>query len=435
MSGIAAATTIPHLELVINPPGADLSTEPDRVKKIALQIPTVAHLPILPSELSCTQIQGGITNRLYRVDYSYTLGKDQDPIKPVLVRVYGEGSDLFIDRSVDTAVFAELTQCRFGASLIATLVDGRVEQFMVGCRTLDPDDLSKASISKLIARRMCDLHHLKISSCITPKIKRTIASNSGVTDFEKQARTSQLNSSVGPAESVESSCVSSAASATKSETQPILITRLREWHQIALSLKFNAHSDSAEERNKATKYAALPLKEIGVDIESVIQSRVMAIPSPTVFCHNDLLAGNILVRGEDESEVVFVDVEYAGYNPRGFDIGNHFCEFSGFDYSLFKEKFPNKEAQIIFLKSYLTRKYEIETGSDSPSEEGPGDAELEDFYHECNAYAIASHLFWGLWAVIQARHSVVDFDYLEYAKARFDAYFGEKARISSEGII
>ena len=26
--------------------------------------------------------------------------------------------------------------------------------------------------------------------------------------------------------------------------------------------------------------------------------------------------------------VTFVDFEYAGYNPRGFDLGNYFCEMA-----------------------------------------------------------------------------------------------------------
>ena len=60
---------------------------------------------------------------------------------------------------------------------------------------------------------------------------------------------------------------------------------------------------------------------------------------------------------------------------------------------------------------------------------GANQAELEALHRECNAYALASHLFWGLWAVIQGRNSAVDFDYMEYAKARFDAYFLEKPKI------
>ena len=35
-------------------------------------------------------------------------------------------------------------------------------------------------------------------------------------------------------------------------------------------------------------------------------------------------------------KVYFIDYEYASYNYRGYDIGNHFAEYAGFecDYSL-----------------------------------------------------------------------------------------------------
>ena len=35
---------------------------------------------------------------------------------------------------------------------------------------------------------------------------------------------------------------------------------------------------------------------------------------------------------------------------------------------------------------------------------------------------VAAHLFWGIWSVVQAGNSSIDFDYLSYAKLRFDAY-------------
>lgn len=51
-----------------------------------------------------------------------------------------------------------------------------------------------------------------------------------------------------------------------------------------------------------------------------------------------------------------------------------------------------------------------------------GDAFLEEFYVVVNRYACASHLFWGHWAIIQARYSPIDFDFLAYAKLRLDGY-------------
>lgn len=66
--------------------------------------------------------------------------------------------------------------------------------------------------------------------------------------------------------------------------------------------------------------------------------------SPIVFGHNDLLSGNILVLQQPgfdpqkpnmDGPICIIDYEYGGYTYRGFDIGNHFTEYAGFegDYS------------------------------------------------------------------------------------------------------
>lgn len=46
----------------------------------------------------------------------------------------------------------------------------------------------------------------------------------------------------------------------------------------------------------------------------------------------------------------------------------------------------------------------------------------------CHIFVLTSHLLWGSWALMQSRHSrVVDFDYLAYARRRFDAF--DKSRM------
>jgi choline kinase/choline/ethanolamine kinase len=35
---------------------------------------------------------------------------------------------------------------------------------------------------------------------------------------------------------------------------------------------------------------------------------------------------------------------------------------------------------------------------------------------------LASHLMWGLWGIVQAGQSVIEFDYIGYALQRFDEY-------------
>ena len=322
--------------------------------------------------LNISALHGGITNRLYRVSLS-TIPES------VLVRVYGDGSDILIDRNVDEAVFRELTTYpsgTFGVKLLATFNDGRIEEYFEGCRTLNPNDLCRIDMSTIIAHRMCEMHHLNIKTC------------------------KGKNGSI----------------------EPVLIDKLRSWHKIASS----ALLDSSKEE----VLTSANLQSIGHEIEHVIfQKVIQTVFSPVVFCHNDLLAGNILVRGETKKdlEMVFVDFEYSNYNYRGFDIGNHFCEFSGFDYSVFEQKWPNKRQQLFFLNAYLDREREL---AGVLLDEKDQRIQLESLYVEVNQYALASHLFWGLWACIQYNFSSVDFDYIKYAIGRFDAYFIAKKNLN-----
>jgi len=48
----------------------------------------------------------------------------------------------------------------------------------------------------------------------------------------------------------------------------------------------------------------------------------------------------------------------------------------------------------------------------------------------CNyRFALASHFFWGLWSIVQAKISSIEFGYMDYAQARFDAYFDQKRKL------
>lgn len=46
-----------------------------------------------------------------------------------------------------------------------------------------------------------------------------------------------------------------------------------------------------------------------------------------------------------------------------------------------------------------------------------------------NVYAAVSHVQWGLWGLIQAKVSDIDFDFLSYAAQRLDMYHKEKLAI------
>lgn len=123
---------------------------------------------------------------------------------------------------------------------------------------------------------------------------------------------------------------------------------------------------------KAETYQKLNLPRIQremIELKAILD----LLEEPLVFCHNDLLSGNILhvpatattnnnpntnnnststsdattnnTTGEVPSEspqVTLIDFEYGSLNYRAFDIANHFCESAGFecDWRQFPGMFP-----------------------------------------------------------------------------------------------
>ncbi|KAJ8914591.1 hypothetical protein NQ315_017296 [Exocentrus adspersus] len=102
-------------------------------------------------------------------------------------------------------------------------------------------------------------------------------------------------------------------------------------------------------------------------------------------------------------------LDSALYSGMGLDL----------DYSLY----PDKAFQTEWITAYLTEY----------NERPPTEEEVEDLYVQVNRFVLASHLFWAIWACIQAEHSYINFDYLGYAMVRFKEYFARKATCSILG--
>jgi Choline/ethanolamine kinase len=79
----------------------------------------------------------------------------------------------------------------------------------------------------------------------------------------------------------------------------------------------------------------------GLDISGMraevaaVQELCARTNSPTVFCHNDLLSGNIMALGVaadqrydevSDPQLTLIDFEYGSYGPRGFDWGAPCCQ-------------------------------------------------------------------------------------------------------------
>lgn len=321
------------------------------------------------SQLTVTSITGGITNALFRVEG--LKGVLVELPESVLVRVFG--AEGMIDRDVECSTLASLCDAGVADEFLGRFSNGRVEGWLEGYRPLDKKDFHDPATSDGIAVQMAHLHaRYRVPSHLT---------------------------------------------AHHNPARPAMWTQLHEWMRQALGYAtFRTERDTARAR-------ALNLGQIETELTHLEESVVPA-DAAVAFCHNDLLAANIM-RHPSTGHSQLIDFEYGGVNYASFDIANHFNEFAGGtteeengvpDYSLY----PSTQRQEAFVRAYVR----AAGAAVSAAEENE---RVESFLKEIRAFVLANHLYWGLWAVNQAAMEGCDgFDYLTYAENRFGEYYKGK---------
>lgn len=156
-----------------------------------------------------------------------------------------------------------------------------------------------------------------------------------------------------------------------------------------------------------------------------------------MFAHCDLLCANVIaLPSTDESEdatVHFIDYEYATPSPAAFDIANHFAEWGGYncDYGMM----PTRAVRRQFLTEYI-KSYSLHKGIPESSQKDLVDRLYEDvdrfrgipglYWYICLCYMVVmsrANRNRGVWGLIQAQISQIDFDYATYAENRLGEYY------------
>ncbi|XP_050385531.1 probable choline kinase 2 isoform X1 [Argentina anserina] len=326
---------------------------PKEAKEILQSLATKWENVADSTALQVIPLKGAMTNEVFQIKWPTSTGEVS---RKVLVRIYGEGVEVFFDRDNEIRTFEYMSKNGQGPRLLGRFPNGRIEEF-IHARTLSASDLRDPDISALIAAKLKEFHDLEMP---------------------------------GPKD-------------------VILWGRLRNWLNTAKRLC------SPEEANE------FQLDSIQEEI-SVLEKE-LSVPNQQIgFCHNDLQYGNIMIE-EESKAITIIDYEYASYNPIAFDIANHFCEMAA-DYHtdaphiLNYNKYPGLEERKRFVHLYL-----------SSSGNQPSDNELEQLVQDVEKYTLPDHLFWGLWGIISEHVNEIDFDYLEYAKQRFQQYWRTKASV------
>jgi thiamine kinase-like enzyme len=182
------------------------------------------------------------------------------------------------------------------------------------------------------------------------------------------------------------------------DQNPSLFSALRRWIALAPSTSVITESDQS--------WSAESFLEELPELERLVTQ----LRSPVVLCHGDLNAGNIIYN-ESAKSVKFIDHEYSAYQYRGFDIGNHFCEFCGVE-SFDLARYPSQAEQEVFATAYLRAWSATDVTA----------TEVQALLHEANIFAAVACLYWGVWALVQSSLSEKDFDYVQYAWRRLRAY-------------
>ena len=325
-----------------------------------------------PDELVFRRITGGLTNILYLVT-----AFDGPTEYQLLVRVFGK-SDGLLNRDIENEVYKNLSRNHVSPSLIGIYDWGRLEEFLADSKPLSSGrDMvritSDLDCVELIAKALVHLHSVQID------IDRCQVSANILSILSKW-----------------------------------LVLAGKYGETIKVSSRFaNFDPPTINSLSKQVDFVVREIREELLSHPRVIGSRFCNRLLAEVLCHNDMLAGNIMLRDRDKS-VRLIDFEYAGFNFAAADIANVFtavCEsimLSGEPQDV-SRNFPSEEIQKHFLESYFG-----EPITDS--------SELEVLYAVIAGFAMADELRWSIWGIVQANQSTVEFDYVFYYNSRFQAF-------------
>ncbi|KAF9609943.1 hypothetical protein IFM89_019346 [Coptis chinensis] len=128
----------------------------EKQKKILHSLASAWDDVVDSSALEVTPLKGAMTNAVFQVNWSTEKGKLP---RKVLVRIYGEGVEVFFDRNDEIMTFESMSKHGQGPRLLGRFPTGRVEEF-IHARTLSATDLRDAEISALIATKLREFHDL-----------------------------------------------------------------------------------------------------------------------------------------------------------------------------------------------------------------------------------------------------------------------------------
>ena len=313
-------------------------------------------------QLVVKEYSGGLTNKLIGCS------KDEKREETILTRIYGPGTDSYIDRNAELRNMKILSKCELGPRIYCKFENGICYEFLPG-DIVDSNLLLNEEIFSKVAQLVAKIHSISSESC--------------------------------------------------DQGEGILFKKIHALLDLVpVNYKEKLYGEESDIRRIPKKHI---LQQEVQFMEKRIKTLCKAKKSKLVFSHNDLLLANIIYNA-DKNNISFIDYEYSGPNWQAYDIANHFNEYAGVDavdYSLY----PSKEYQQKWLAYYL------KTFLNKSDDEDVSEELVESLYEEVEQFSLVSHLYWSIWAVVQATFPRSEFNFAEYACTRFGEYSNRKQKI------
>ncbi|KAM8715476.1 hypothetical protein ACLKA7_002517 [Drosophila subpalustris] len=363
----------------------------------------------------------------------------QEP-REVLLRIYGQthGDHALESMITESVVFTLLSERNFGPKLHGIFPGGRIEQY-IPARSLATTELGDARISMKIAEKMGEIHSLNIPMSKEPDwiwncmdrwlasvdsiVKGKIESKPNSTVLQKQRelmRTIDYVQEIAWLRSVIEAraypvvfchndlqegniLLRQSNSGQESRSPRESISILRSNFDETLGDSLDGNSNLETEDNKS--HSPLPCDELDTTDDSALDASFTS---------------------DHEPDLIIIDFEYCAYNYRGFDLANHFIEWT-LDYTNpqfpyfyhYKEQYSTAQQRRDFISTYLKKYHDDEQYE-------PTEHELTAVDEEIQFFTMLSHLFWSLWSVVNVT-SAIEFGYWEYGIARILEYQQLKA--------
>ncbi|KAI1197522.1 kinase-like protein [Nemania serpens] len=352
------------------------------------------------SNIEFVRFTEGITNTLLKaVNRKPRLSQEQIDGEAILLRAYGHGTDVIIDRLRETQNHELLMKHGLAPALLARFDNGMMYRYIQG-KPCQPADLRNPSVYLAVARRIAQWH------ATVPCLHETTTGKNGA-----------ANGSHG----------SSLDDIAPGKPVPNTWTVMQKWIR-ALPTKTEAQRARQSELQR----------ELSWLVEKLSQRPGLG-KNGLVFAHCDLLSGNVIIEpkahgtngtsnghGEYQSgqpqplSVNFIDYEYATPSPAAFDLANHFAEWGGFDcdYSVL----PTRAQRLEFIQEYI-RVYFSLVEKPKNGKNVNEEAEVQKLFAEIDMFRGVPGFYWGIWALIQSTISHIDFDYAKYAEVRLGEYW------------